>query len=183
MSDQVVEQESTNPFAIFSEKVKEPVEGLTYLGHLEESVEFCGHTFVLKTLRPSEKAAVAMAVKDWRETLTEADTWGNALVGMSLVSVDGDDSFCPPAGPDPNSFARARLNYVTGPKGWHQPTLTFLLESMLSLEVKAAEAMSELQDLSSRSQQPLQPSAASLTVPGTSSEETTGDSPPSETSS
>jgi hypothetical protein len=168
--------ESSNPFAIFSERVREPIEGLAHIGHLEKPIDFCGHTFVLKTLRPGEKAAVAVAAKEWRETLAESEVYANAHVGLALVSVDGNDAFCPPAGPDMNTYARARLNYITNPStGWHQPTLDFLFNSYLALEEEALRAIEEFQDLANRSQQPSQPSADSLTDSGTSSNEITGD--------
>jgi hypothetical protein len=178
------EQKLINPFEIFSERTRENVVGLSYVGHLERSVTFCGHTFVLKTLRPSEKAAVATAIQPWRETLAESIAWANGHVGLALVSVDGDDSFCPPAGPDIAAHARARLNYVTNPEtGWYQPTLDFLFNFYLSVEQEVLNAVQEFQDLADGSQQVSQPSADSLIALGTSTDETPSDIPPSDSSS
>lgn len=164
-------QERVDPFEIFPKEIQESVRGLTYVGYLEKAVTFCGHSFVLRLLRPSEKAAIALAVQPWRNTLSEAEIWSNAHVAMALKEIDGSDSFCPQAGPDLTSYVKARLNYVTNAdSGWWQPTLDFLYQTYLALEAKQFEAIEALQNLAERSQQPSQPSADSLTAPGTSVE-------------
>lgn len=177
MSDDV--EERINPFALFSDQVRIAGYGLTYIGHLQKDVTFCGHTFTLKTLRPSEEAAAAVAVQPWHETLVEPAQWANAIVGLALVSVDGETAFCPPAGPNINDFATGRLNYITNPDtGWHKPTLGFLYGEYLKLEQQALEAVQELQNLSERSPAPSQPSPDSLTAQGSFEEPMSSDIQP-----
>src|SRR5271166_1339075 len=94
-----------DPLSLFSPNIQAPVHGLAWIGFLQKDIEFCGHSFTIKTLRPSEKAAAAVAVQEWRDTIAEPERWSNALVGMALVSVDGDPAFCPPIGPNINEFA------------------------------------------------------------------------------
>lgn len=180
MPDQAA-PERVNPFEIFSEKVRENVVGLTYIGYLQKRVKFCGHEFVIRTLRPSEKAAIATAIKPWRETVAEGEVWQNAHVGMSLVSIDRNDEFCPPASPDLTAFAEGRLNYVTDSEtGWFQPTLDYLFGQYLELEKEVLDAITEFQNLVSGSPQPFQPSADSLTEQGTSQSEIIGETQPSD---
>lgn len=179
-----VETERKNPFEIFSPAVRENVVGLSFLGFLEKTIHFCGHEFVIKTLRPSEESAVATVIEPWRGTLAEPAAWNNGHVALALVSIDGDEAFCPAAGPEITSFARARLNYITNPEtGWFQPTLDFLYYEYTVLKQDVQNAIDEFRSLAGRSPQPSQPSADSLTVPGTSADETPSDSPPLDPSS
>lgn len=164
MLDQVAppKVERTDPFDLFSEQLRLPVRGLTFLGYIEKEVHFCGHTFSLRTLYPSEKAAVSLAVQPWRGSISEGEVWANAQVGLSLTAVDGDNDFCKQAGPDLHDFAKARLNYVT--QKWYQPTLSFLYARYLELEQEALDAIKELQDFSERNRVPSPPSPDSLTA-------------------
>jgi|ERR1700677_4896945 len=168
MADQAAppaEDTRVDPFSLFSEQIRIPVRGLIFLGHIEKQVEFCGHTFSLRTLYPSEKAAISVLIQPWRGSISEGEVWANAQVGLSLTSVDSDNEFCAQAGPDLNEFAKARLNYVT--KQWYQPTLSFLYARYLELEQEALDGIRELQDLSERNRVPSQPSPDSLIVPDT----------------
>lgn len=164
MADQVAppEDERVDPFSLFSEQIRLPVRGLTFLGQIEKNVEFCGHTFTLRTLYPSEKAAVSIVVQPWRGSISEGEVWANAQVGLSLTAVDDDPDFCKQAGPDLNDFAKARLSYVT--KQWYQPTLSFLYARYLELEQEALDGIRELQDFSERNRVPSPPLPDSLTV-------------------
>ncbi len=182
MSDQVVaeeleptedhvpeDEEQIDPFSLFSDAIRIPVRGLAYIGHITKTVDFCGHTFTLRTLRPTEKAAISIAIAPWRDTIAEPEVWANAQVAMSLEAVDSDADFCPPIGPSITEFAKARLKYVTdADSGWYQPTLSFLYTTLLALEAEALQAIKELQDLSERNRPQSQPSPDSLIVPGTS---------------
>lgn len=158
------EEEHVDPFALFSPQIQIAVRGLTFIGHLEREIEFCGHTFSLRTLYPSEKAAAAIAIQPWRGTIEEASAWTNVQVGLSLQSVDNVPDFCDAIGPDLNEFARARLNFVNK---WHQPTLSYLYARYLELESEALDGIRELRDLSERNRAPSQPSPDSLIVPDT----------------
>lgn len=163
MADQEAPPEDTrvDPFSLFSEQTRLPVRGLTFLGHITKDVEFCGHTFTLRTLYPSEKAAVSIAVQPWRGSISEGEIWANAQVALSLSAVDGDPDFCNKVGPDLNDFTKVRLNYVT--QKWFQPTLSFLYARYLELEQEALDGIRELQDFSERNRVPSQPSPDSLT--------------------
>lgn len=167
MADEVEQAvpEQVDPFALFSEQVRLAVRGLTYIGHLEKEVEFCGHTFRMRTLYPSEKAAVSIIVQPWRGSISEGEVWANAQVALALQSVDQVDDFCQPVGPDLNDFAKARLNWVT--KQWYQPTLAYLYARYLELESEALDGIRELQDFSERNRVPSQPSPDSSTEPDT----------------
>lgn len=166
MTDQAAppESEQIDPFSLFSDQIRIPVRGLTFIGHIEQDIEFCGHTFTLRTLYPSEKAAISLVVQPWRGSIAEGEVWANAHVGLSLMTVDGDGDFCKAAGPYLNDFAKARLNYV---QKWYQPTLSFLYARYLELEQVALSGIRELQDFSERNRVPSQPLPDFLTAQDT----------------
>ena len=167
MTDEVApppEDEHVDPFSLFSDQVRLAVRGLAFIGQLQKEVEYCGHTFTLKTLLPAEKAAVSIVVHPWRGTISEGEVWANAQVALALTSIDGDNEFCEKAGPDINEFAKARLNYAT--KSWYQPTLSLLYARYLELEQEALDGIRELQDLSERNLDPSPPSPGFSIDPG-----------------
>lgn len=172
------ETKKVEPFALFSPRIREQVHGLAFLGQLQRDYTFCEHVFTLRTLRPAERAAIAVAIKPWRETIAEPEVWANAQVAASLVSVDGVTDFCPQAGPDLESHVRARLKYLTNAEtGWYGVTIAFLYEKLLELEQEALEALEELQNLSRRNPAPSPPLPDSLETAGTSTDATSTDTP------
>lgn len=181
--DKVEAVERIDPLQLFPEQHQERVRGLAYLGFIEKSIDFCGHTFGMKTLRPAEKAAIAILVDPWKGTLAEPEVWANGHVGLSLTSIDGNTEFCNAVGPNINDYAQARFKYITNPEtGLYQPTLDFLFGFYLQLEGESLEAVKEFQNLAERSQQPSQPSADSSIGQGISLSEINLDALPSEPS-
>jgi hypothetical protein len=163
-----VSEESS--FAELDPQISEAVEGLVYLGALTKEVEFCGHTFGLRTLKASEEIAAAKAIEPFRNTLKEPEAWAAVQVGLALTHIDGDDTFCPPIGPDATSFAKARYKYVT--TSWYQPVIDFLFKVYADLLAEQVEAIRAVEDLSSRSLHTFLPSADSFDPSGILNEET-----------
>lgn len=159
--------DNINEFA--SESI-EPVEGIAYLGALETDVEFCGHTFGLRTLRANEEIAAAKAIEDFRGTIKEADAWMAVQVGIALTHIDDDESFCPQAGPNILAFAKARINYVTSQ--WYWPTIDFLYQTFAALQEKQIEAFRTAQDLLPKAPTGYTPLANSSEQQGILNEET-----------
>jgi hypothetical protein len=154
----------------FPEEVREDVEGLLLLGAISETVEFCGHEFTLRTIRIREELAAANAAKPYRESIKEAQAVMTAEIGMALEVVDGDESFCPQAGPSLDRFAEARFNYVSS--NWYWPTIEFLYSEFAKLKNRQVAAIRAMQDFQTRSLRPSSPSVSSLIGQGISSEQT-----------
>lgn len=133
-------------FAGFDPRVREDVEGLAFLGELSETVDWCGHIFVLKTLKGEDELAAGLVAKDYLDSAASAKAWGWAQVALALVSVDGREDFCPPAGPDHLAFAHARFRYLT--KNWYWPTCEALYASFTMLRDRQVEAMQRVDFLS-----------------------------------
>lgn len=159
----------SDSFEDLDPRIREAVEGLLYLGAISDEFEFCGHSFGLRTLRAGEEIAAGKAIESYRDTLKEADAWSVAQVGLALVHVDGDENFCPQAGPDPVAFAKARYNYLS--KNWYMPTIDFLFHAYGSLVQKQIEALEAIRNLSAGSQPMSWPSEDSFEIPGTLNDE------------
>lgn len=142
-------EEVVNDLAEFPPEVRLNVEGLLYLGELTDSVTFCGHHFTLRTLRTHEELAAAHACQEYTSSIKAPDAWIAAQVGLALVAVDGDDAFCPPAGPSDAVFAKARFQYIT--ENWYWPTIHYLYQFYVTLQEKQLAAYRAMQDLSPRS--------------------------------
>lgn len=150
----------------FPDDIKEDVEGLIWLGHLEEEFEFCGHTFVMRTLKAEEEMNASLVAKEYFESLAQAKAQAWANIALSLVSVDGDEDFCPPIGPDKVAYARARFKWVVSK--WYWPVGEFLFTKFTELAVRQLRAVEAVQDLSKGDLQAFTPSVDSSTDPGDS---------------
>jgi hypothetical protein len=130
----------------FPDEVVQDVDGLLWLGFLEETVEFCGHEFVIRTLKLEDEMLAGLATKDYKDSVSQAKAWVAAQVGMALVSVDGDESFCPQAGPNKTDYARARFKYVTS--NWYEPTINYIYVKYLELLERQEMVLREMENLS-----------------------------------
>lgn len=172
-------EERIDPIELFPVAMQERVRGLAWLGYLTREIKFCGHTFVLKTLRPQLKFAVAQAIQPLRNTLQEAEAYAAGHVAMALVAVDGEEGFCPQASANLDSFARARLAWLTDAEtGFFQPTIEYLFVHFNQMEAEAAEAMLEFDRLSKGSQPTSGPWLGSSTAPEPSPDPTNSDIQP-----
>ncbi len=144
-------------FDQFPPEVQQDVEGLIWLGYLEDSFEFCGHRFGIRTLYGNEELLAALLCKDYTETLGQAKAWTWAHVALCLTSVDGNKDFCPPIGPDEAEYARGRFNYAT--KKWFWPLAEYIFTRYALLQRRQIESVGAMQDLSTRSLRPSSPLA------------------------
>ena len=167
-----VQDERVDPTTFFSPEIQHAVTGMVYLGGHSDKVRFCGHTFGLETIRPHMKFALAQAMEPYRNTLMEPQVWAAMHVGMSLTSIDGRSDFCPPIGDDPVEFARARLEYITGPTGWWQPTIDYLFGKYVEMENVVTQAVAELHSLSLAGKATSSPSPGFSNEPELSTDET-----------
>jgi len=141
--EQSVVEESVDRFP---DEVTEDVDGLLWLGYLEDVVEFCGHEFVIRTLRLEEDMLAGLLTKEYKDSMSEAKAFITAQIAMSLVSVDHDEDFCPAIGPNTKDHARARFNYNA--KNWYEPTVAFLYSKYADLVERQASALREADFLS-----------------------------------
>jgi hypothetical protein len=157
-------QSSVGPFDEFPEEVQQDLEGLVFLGHLETSVEWCGHEFTLRTLKAAEELQIYRIVKEYQESFGQLLCVAAATVGVALTSVDGIEDFCEPLGPSTKSLADSRFKYVT--ENWYRPVIEYLFNEYDSLRKRQLVAVEAMRDLSPRSRTNLPPSPVFSTEQG-----------------
>lgn len=158
----------------FPPEVQADVEGLMWLGHLEEQYDFCGHQFVLRTLKGGEELQASLVCKEFNETLGQARAWAWATLSQSLEAIDGDREWCPPLTHNELQNARGRFNYLI--KKWYWPTAAHLYARYNELVERQAVAVQAMEDLSRGSLHTFSPFAGSSGPQGNSEAEP----PPSE---
>jgi hypothetical protein len=134
----------------FPEEITDDVDGLIWLGYLEDTIDFCGHEFVIRTIRAEEQLLAALVTKEYADTLGQAKAWVAAHVALCLVAIDGDEDFCPQAGFSKKDYAKARFRYIT--RKWYEPTINKIYESYVALLERQAEVLEEMENLSQESQ-------------------------------
>jgi hypothetical protein len=162
----------------FPLQVREDVEGLMWLGHLEDMFTFCGHDFVIRTLKGDEELLASLLCKEFVETLGQARAWVWAQICMALVSVDGDENFCPPVSANKRDYAKARFQYCT--RNWFWPLAAHIYSRYTELLERQNEAMSRVEDLFNGSQPTSSPSAGSSSDLGDLEEPREQDTQPQE---
>ena len=133
----------------FSSEVQEDVRGLLWLGSIEDTFDFGGHSFTMRTLRADEELFAARLTQNYQDTLAQGKAWAWAHVSQALVAVDGDEDFCPEVGPDKWVNARGRFTYCTSQ--WYWVTGQALFDNYLKLMARQAAAVDALRNLSSGS--------------------------------
>lgn len=160
-----------NSFDDFPEAVRDAVDGLAWLGHLQSTVQFCGHSFTLQTLKAGEELEAALLAKEYQDTFgsVKASAWSH--LAMSIIAVDGDENFCPAIGPDWKQHGRGKFNYMTD--NWYWPVGEYLFGEYVALVQRQAQALEALEDLSSGSLRNSWPTEDSLKEQGDSKETST----------
>jgi hypothetical protein len=133
----------------FPREVQDDVEGLAWLGYLEDSFEAYGHHFVIRTLKGDEELFAGILTKEYQDTLSQAKAWAWANAALCLVAVDHDRSFLEPVATDSLTNARARFDWLTSK--WHWILGNFIFQRLLYLNARMLRAANAVQDLSKRS--------------------------------
>lgn len=141
MSDigEVVEDDYT-PEGPFPPESADDINGLLFLGHLEQQVSFAGHYFVIRTLKAGEEIEVALVTNEYKETAGFPKAWAIATVAAALESVD----YAPLAqrlGPDLALPIRQKFNTV---REYYWPVIEHLYDEyvlLLERQIKAFKAL------------------------------------------
>lgn len=169
MEEQFSFDPSPEAIAGFPEAVQNDVEGLLWLGYLEDDFSFCGHHFVIRTLRGDEELLAGLVTREYSETMAQAKAQVWSTIALALVAVDDDEDFCPPATRDKKVYARARFQYATSQ--WFWPIALFIYNRYSTLLERQAQAIKELEDLFSGSRISSTPLPGSLTDRASSEDE------------
>lgn len=141
----------------FSDKVREDVEGLMYLGYLETDFEFCGHHFVIHTIHGDEELLAGLLTKEFMQTMAGEKAYVWATVAMCLQVIDGDSEWCPRITKSARDYARQRFQYVTGK--WFWPVAVHIYDKYMELQDEQKVAFEAMEDLSQENRIMSMPSA------------------------
>lgn len=123
----------------FPEKHKEALDGMMYLGRLEDEFEFAGHKIVIRSLTTDEILGIGLLLKKYENTAVYNKAYATAVVSTCLVSVDG--RYLPvPLGEDTGDgygHLRLRFNYIKN--RWHSYSIDYIFNKFLVLEDEVRE--------------------------------------------
>lgn len=156
-----LEEELPSSVNDFPEEARESVNGLMWLGFLEESVLVYGHEFVIRTLRVGEDLQVSLLTKEFADSMGIEQAVATATVALALKSIDGDPDFCPSASKNYADYARQRFRYIQ--ENWYLPVIIRVFDAYLDLLAKQQDALERVEDLSTGSLNTFTPSPDSLT--------------------
>lgn len=160
---------STNPFDAFPSEVRDDIDGLTYLGYLDDHFSFCGHDFAIRTLRGDEELLAGLVCKEFLDTMGQAKAYVWAQVALAVTAIDGAEDFCPQATPSRADYARARFRWFS--QQWYWPVAYFIYAKYTDLLKRQQEALDALEDFCNGSLLTSTPFADSSTDKGSSDEE------------
>lgn len=138
-----------SPNSLFPPESAQSVDGLAYLGHLDSEIAFCGHRFLLRTLKANEELEASLLAKDYQDSFGQVKAHAWAHLAAALIAVDGEENFCPAIGPDPRQHLRAKFHYIT--ENWYWPVGEYLFSRYVELVQRQVEAIQAVEDLSHRS--------------------------------
>lgn len=118
------------------------LESLLFLGHLEETVRYRGHEFVIRTLRQREMIEVSHIVSGYEE-LARPRAYKTALVAAALESVDGEPLYEPLSDVARSQAVRRKFEKVAE---WYPAVIDVLYERIQALEARSqsvADALGE----------------------------------------
>lgn len=127
------------PLPEFDERMKQPFEGLLFLGRLQRTFHWMGHSFVIKTLNVDEILEVGLVHAKYVGTMGEVKAYQAAVVAASIVSVDGKPPPLPITNEASDTLLAARFEYVKG--SWFPPTVDVCYEQYLFLEKQMFEVI------------------------------------------
>lgn len=124
----------------FDPRYREPLSGMIYIGRLEDTFDWGGHRFVVRTLTLGEQIEAGLLIKPTLGTRVEMKAHQAATVAAGLISVDGNPLMLPIG----NAEIEHRDKYQYLMKNWHAPTIDVVYSRIYRLELRARELVDAL---------------------------------------
>jgi hypothetical protein len=163
-------EESQAQTPLFPPEANEAVQGLLWLGHLERSISYGGHSFVIRTLKAAEELDAGLIAKDYEGSLgfVKANAWSQLAAAVTHIDGTSFDEICPPISHDSKHNLRGKFNYLT--QNWYWPIAVRLFDEYTKLVGEQALAIEAIQDLSGPTLNSSWASSESWTGPESSTE-------------
>lgn len=130
----------------FDRRYARPLEGLIYLGATSVDFHWCGHHFVIRTLKQGEELMVPLLIQQWRGLLGEEGAMATAMAALCVVTIDGQELPIPLGGDDPMAWATQRFEYAKG--NWDSFVVQRVYNELLALEGRVREVIEALEKAS-----------------------------------
>lgn len=134
--------DETEPLTGFDERHKRDFEGLLYIGALEDSFDWLGHDFVIRTLTTGELLRLTQVHAEYVDTIGFDKAYQAAVVAACVVSVDGKPL------PEPLErrasdidVSRSRFKYVLG---WYPQVLDVIYSKYRELEGRVEAVIDQM---------------------------------------
>lgn len=115
---------------------------LSSLGYLSEEVDWCGHKFVLRTLKVGEEIVAGKIIREDEQSVAGFKATHAVVLAAALVSVNGQH-FLPALTDDLEATIRLRYKYIC--EHWFWPTVEFLAVAHNKLVQRQIDVITELQ--------------------------------------
>jgi hypothetical protein len=124
--------EEEEPLPEFDPKYRKEFEGLMFLGALQETFFWMGHSFTIRTLKADEIVEIGLMVQPYGTTLGSVKAYQAASIAAALIDVDGRG--LPLAIDKTEPDLRAKFRYILD--NWYPPVIDAIYDRMLRLEHK-----------------------------------------------
>jgi hypothetical protein len=129
--------EQQDPPIEFDPRWRQEFSGLLYVGKLEDTFQWLGHQFRIRTLKSGEMLEVALIVKRYEGTIGAARAYANAIAAACLVEVDRKGLPIPiTTDPDDTPFLN-RFEYVNS--NYHALVIDAVYDRYVELEAKVGD--------------------------------------------
>ena len=125
--------------SVFPPQHMAPLNGLLFLGAIEDTVEYAGHTFHIRTLTEGETLRIGQLAKDYRGTASETEALRLYTVAACTMAVDDQPVTQPYKEGYDLIFEASKVV-----KGWYPPVIRKVYEAYARLEKTAMLACDSL---------------------------------------
>ena len=130
---------------LFSYEVGNDVVELTQIGQLEDTFEWCGHTFKIRTLTVQEEIILGLICREYTDTMSQIKAMNTAAIGAALMEVDGLPWFPPMQKIDsPNELRAYLTNKFHQAAKLYDPVLAVIQEYYANLLERQNRSVDEL---------------------------------------
>jgi hypothetical protein len=112
------------------------------IGRLEETFEWGGHSFTIRTLSIGVVMELGLMTKQYQGTTSDLRAFTTAIVAAALTHVNGEPLVVPIESNVRYADVRARFRYLQ--ENWYPPIIDVLYDRYMRLEGRANEVVNRL---------------------------------------
>jgi hypothetical protein len=137
--EQGKDQAADEPLPEFPAKHRDALEGLLYIGYLEDSFDWLAHHFKIRTLRVDELLDVALLHREYANSLGDVKAYQTILVAACVMSIDRKPLPIPMG--ETESELEAKFAVA---RRWFPWTIDAIYDKYMALEATAKEIIDSM---------------------------------------